>query len=417
MKRWSIVLFLIFAFGFSSLSYAADSGSELKDPQDTAKNDEKLADEPQEQKATGLFGSSALMNPNISLVLNVFGYASNLSKQELELSGIPGYTNIGLDYKKGFNLDSAELYLYAPVDPYFNLYTTIPVTESGAEVEEAYFVTTFLPYGLQIKGGKFKSSFGRINSQHSHVWDFADIPLVYEAFTGKEGIDEIGAQITYLPSLPFYLLLGAEVLQGENEVLFGANAKAGPHAYTFFAKVSLDLTDNSTVVFGPSAMTGNTDTTSIADNTEFRGTSTLGGFEFTYKWKPSRKKSLTVQSEYLIRGQSGQLENTDTLTSEPLKRIQDGLYIQSVYQMGRWRLGGRYDALELLKSDYILLGTNQNFGKKPWRASAMIDFSPTEFSRIRLQYNYGRSAPGGKTNQEFFLQVILGIGAHAAHPF
>jgi uncharacterized coiled-coil protein SlyX len=369
------------------------------------------------QKATGLFGASNLANPNISLILDTFGYTSNLTESELEDRGVPGYTTEGIENRKGFNLDSAELFLFSPVDPYFNLYATIPVTEDGAEVEEAYFLTTSLPYGFQLKGGKFKSGFGRINSQHPHAWDFADIPLPYRAFMGGEGLIEKGAQLTYLPPLSFYTLLGIEVLQGDNDVLFGSDVKSGPHAYTAYAKASFDLSDNSTVLFGPSVITGKTKTGSIADDTEFSGDSTLYGLEFTYKWKPSRQKSLTVQSEYLYRSQHGDLEDTVAATTESLKRAQDGLYVQSVYQIERWRVGARYDVLDLVKDDYILAGTNTGFGGTPWRATGMLEFNPTEFSRIRLQFNHDKSARDETANNEMLLQLIFGIGAHGAHPF
>ena len=443
--KGKIAFFLIFYFFiFAGNSFAGDIESRLnaleetiKQQGETIKEQQRVISElkeqlrvPQEglakveeqaavtsQKATGLFGSSALTNPNISVVLNTFAYNSNLSQEELEIRNIPGYTNAGIESRKGFNLESAELFLFAPVDPYFNLYATIPVTEDGAEVEEAYFLTTSLPYGFQLKGGKFKSGFGRINSQHPHAWDFVDIPLVYKAFSGPEGVTEKGVQLTYLPLLPFYTLLGAEILQGENDILFGPDAKPGPHAYTLFAKASFDLTDNSTILFGPSVMTGKTKTDSVADDTEFRGTSTLYGFEFTYKWKPSKTQGLTVQSEYQYRRQSGDLEDDVALTTESLKRAQDGLYIQAVYQLGRWRAGARYDVLGLFKDDYILSGTDQDFEKKPWRASGMLEFNPTEFSRIRLQYNHDKSVREGKANQELFLQFVFGIGAHGAHPF
>ena len=58
---------------------------------------------------TGLFGGSAMSNPNISLVLNTYGYSSNLTKDDLKNRGIPGYTTDGIDRRNGFNLDSAEL--------------------------------------------------------------------------------------------------------------------------------------------------------------------------------------------------------------------------------------------------------------------------------------------------------------------
>jgi hypothetical protein len=365
-----------------------------------------------------LQGQPSLMNPSISLILDTLYYSSDRSQAELESRSIPGFVGIPDEgFRKGFNLRSAELSFFAPVDPYFSLYATIPFEEEGVELEEAYFVTTSLPYALQLKGGKFKSGFGRINSQHPHAWDFVDIPLVYRGFLGGEGLIEKGAQITLLPDLPFYMLIGGEVLQGDNEVLFGPDAHPGPHAFAAFVKASLDLSDNSTILFGPSVVTGKTKTDSIAEDTEFSGTSTLYNLEFTYKWRPSNKQGFILQSEYFYRRQTGDLEDLALEAEDSLKRTQDGLYVQGVYQLDRWRLGGRYDALDLFKDKYRLSGSQQGFGRKPWRASGMLEYNPSEFSRIRLQYNHDRSDRSGRANNEVMLQVILGIGAHGAHTF
>lgn len=379
--------------------------------------EEKAVRENKSLQFTGLFGSSNLANPNISLILSTFGYTSNLSEAELARRVIPGYMNGGITNKKGFNFDSAELGFYAPVDPYFNLYATIPVSEDGVEVEEAYFLTTSLPYGFQLKGGKFKSGFGRINGQHAHVWDFQDLPLPYKAFIEGEGIIEKGLQLTYLPPLPFYTLLGLEALQGQNAMLFGPDARSGPHAFTAFAKASFDIGDNSTILVGQSVISGSTRTNTIADNAEFRGTSTLYDTELTYKWKPSTTQSFTLQSEYLYRDQKGDLADLSAATADTLKRSQDGLYVQGIYQLNRWRVGARYDLLDLFKKDYILAGTQTDFGSRPWRASGMLEFNPTEFSRLRLQYNHDMSARDGRANNELVLQLLFAIGAHGAHPF
>jgi hypothetical protein len=380
------------------------------------------ATEPEPQKpagTTGLFGGSALSNPNISAVFNGYAYSSNLTNDELKNRAVRWYTTDGIDRKNGFNLDSVELAIYAPVDPYFNLYATIPVTEDGTTVEEAYFVTTSLPQGHQIKGGKFKSGFGRLNSQHSHVWDFVDNPLPYRAFIGfgDEGIDEKGVQYTYLPPLPFYTILGVEVLQGENTTLFGADATGGPHAYTAFAKVSLDVSDHATILFGPSVITGKTKTSTVQANSDFTGDSTLYGFEFTYKWKPSKFQGFKIQSEYLYRSQYGDLTDTTVGTVQRLERYQDGFYIQGVYLWNRWEFGARYDMLSVFKDDYNLGGVKQDIGRRPWRAAAMIDYAFSEFSLLRLQYNHDESDIYGKVNHEVFLQALFSIGAHPAHQF
>lgn len=405
--------------------------NELKEQIKTVRTEEipKIAEKaamPKEQAgATGLFGGSALTNPYISLVLNTYAYGSDVKESELKTRGIPGYTFLGNgEKKKGFNLESAELFLFAPVDPFFNAYATIPVKEDGAELEEAYFVTTCLPRGFQVKGGKFKSGFGRINGQHPHVWDFVDSPLIYRVFTGDEGLIEKGVQFTYLPGLPFYTILGIEILQGDNKYLFGADATPGPHAYTAFAKSSFDASDYSTFLFGLSMATGKTRTNTItSEDNQFRGNSTLYGAELTYKWKPSKKKSFILQSEYFQRRQGGDLYDTALATINRLTRQQDGMYIQGLYQWEQWRFGARYDVLDLFKSDFVLAGSRMDFGRRPWRATGSLEFNPSEFSRIRLQYNYDKSArnifnpASPSTNNEVFLQFIFGIGAHAAHPF
>ncbi len=139
------------------------------------------------------------------------------------------------------------------MDPYFNLYATIPVSEEGVELEEAYVVATSLPAGFQAKGGRFKSNFSRLDAQHPHVWDFADIALPYRAFLGDEGLGgDNGVQLTCLPSLPFYLLLGGEALQGNNgSNLFGEDAQDAPHAFSLFAKGSFDTGEHSSSISGP----------------------------------------------------------------------------------------------------------------------------------------------------------------------
>ena len=373
-------------------------------------------------KVTGIFGGSAMTNPYLSLIVNTFFYGSNMTQTELDSRTIPGYTNVPVGVHKGFNLESAELMIFAPVDPYFNLYANLPVTEDGMELEEAYFVTSSLPAGLQVKGGKFKSGFGRINAQHPHAWDFVDIPLNYRAFMGNEGMGgEKGIQGTWLPDLPFYLQLGIEALQGENDQLFGVDAKDGPHAFTVFAKASMEIGDSGTILFGPSFAWGKANIPTVADNTTFTGDTDLFGFEVVYKWKPSRDRGFILQSEYLYRKQDGDLRTGDAAdpasTVDTLMRAQDGIYVQGLYQIGRWRIGARYDVLDLFKKDYILSGSQQDLGKQPWRTTGALEFNPSEFTRVRLQYTRDESSRDGTTNNELYLQMLLGIGAHAAHSF
>lgn len=439
MKQLLCLLSMVVVCFFSATAFAQDAAERLDALENALKSQTRTIEEQQKtieslkeeidkqkskgesslsSKASGFFGGSFLTNPNISLVVDTFAYGSNLSNEELEARGIPGFTTSGPESRKGFNLRSAELFLFAPVDPYLNLYGAFPITEEGIELEEAYAVTTSLPAGFQAKGGKFKSNFSRLDAQHPHAWDFADIALPYRAFLGDEGLGgEKGVQLTWLPALPVYLQLGAEVLQGENDLLFGSDARSGPHAFSFFVKSSFDTSEDSTLYFGPSVLFGRTKTGSIAADAEFRGDSALYGMEAVWKWKPARKRGLTLQGEYLFLAQKGDLEDPVAATVEPLRRRQDGLYVQGVYQCDRWRLGARYDMLELFADTFERADVQQDLRKTPWRATGEIEFNPSEFTRIRLQYTHDRSGRDGRDNDEWWLQFIFGIGAHAAHAF
>lgn len=379
-------------------------------------------------KVTGLFGGALMTNPYMSVVLDAKGYASNLKNSALNKRGVPGFTSETVGLKNGFNTDGAEFFVFAPVDPYFNVYVNVPVNGDGATFEEGYFVTTSLPEGLQVKGGRFKSNTSRLNAQHPHAWDFIDIPLPYRAFLGGEGIGgENGVQLTWLPSLPVYTLLGVEALHGDNPLLFGNDDNWGPHAFTGFAKVSIDTSDNSTLFAGPWAMFGSTNSTRIlpphgtfGNNYQMRGNSSLYGMEAVWKWK-SGKKGLTLQGEYLYLAQNGELTETDPfslkqISANHLHRNQDGAYLQALYRYDRWRVGSRYDLLNLFTDTFKLDGIQQKTGQ-PWRASGILEFDPTEFSTIRTQFTADHSIPNQRINYEGILQVLFTIGAHPAHTF
>jgi hypothetical protein len=139
--------------------------------------------------------------------------------------------------------------------------------------------------------------------------------------------------------------------------------------------------------------------------------------EAVWKWKPSKQQGLILQSEYLYLTQHGNLTDLTTATVDSLRRHQDGLYLQGIYQWYRWRFGARYDMLELFADTFKRAGVQQDLGETPWRATASIEFNPSEFTRIRLQYNHDRSGRDGRSNDEGILQFIFGIGAHAAHTF
>ncbi len=97
---------------------------------------------------------------------------------------------------------------------------------------------------------------------------------------------------------------------------------------------------------------------------------------------------------------------------------QSGFYVQGIYQfIPKWRVGARYDWLDPGTVDYGANGAY--FGGNhfnPQRAAVMIDWTPSEFSRLRLQFQQAKLRPDF-TDNEFFVQYILTLGAHSAHKF
>ena len=233
---------------------------------------------------------------------------------------------------------------------------------------------------------------------------------------------EKGVQVTWLPDLPVYLQLGIEALQGENDHLFGADAKDGPHAFTVFAKTSMEIGESGTILFGPSYAWGKANIPTVADNTTFTGDTDLFGFEMVYKWKPSKGygaypperiplPEANRRSPHGRPGGSGldaRIPETGTGRNLRPGTLPDRPVAHRRAIRRRWTSSRRISSSP---------GTQQDLGKQPWRATGALEFNPSEFTRVRLQYARDESSRDGKANNEVYLQMLLGIGAHAAHSF
>jgi hypothetical protein len=385
-------------------------------------------------RATSAF-SQAKFVPDISAILDFSAAGRNLKNAEYSSLHIPGLTGPSgddeesLNASRGFNFNYGELMIHSDVDPYFELTAIFHLAEEGFETEEAYINTTRLPAGLGLRLGKFKSGFGRLNAQHSHSWDFTDQAIIYRAFFGPEGLDEKGLQLTWTAPLPFYLSMGAEILQGENEASFGAAALSvgsysdegaqNPQLGCGFIKTSFDI-GKLTLLAGLSGAFGGT-RISESDNEALRADTAVLGADLTLRYSIDSYRHISWQSEYLYRNMEGNsytYDGTDT-TKESLRKKQSGFYSQVVWRMSEsWRLGVRYEMINLNK---VKAGdVDQDEPDNLYKAGVMTDFSPSEFSRFRLQYNYDRSGYIGddqKTNHEVILQCNMCIGAHGAHSF
>ncbi|MFH0977396.1 MAG: hypothetical protein V1874_16580 [Spirochaetota bacterium] len=383
--------------------------------------------------------------PDISLILDFGATYRNMKNEKYESLEIPEFTHShgeeeegehsheGMNAKRGFNFNYGELVMSAAVDPYFDLFAAFHLSEEGFEVEEGFINTRSLPGGVQMKAGKFLSSFGRANSQHAHFWAFNDRPIAYKAFFGDEGLLEKGAQIGWTLPTSFYLFIGGEILQGENEASFGyegysndsAEVKTSkrPNVYTGFAKTSFDAGSLS-VLFGASGAFGkariNHELEDDSGHAVYGDAMVLGG-DIVMKYFFDSYRYLSLEGEYLYRSIEGDLYEAETggTTVSDIEKKQSGYYAQLIARpFTVWRMGIRYESL--INNSVKAGGVKSGAEKVLPKYSAMLEYNPTEFSRLRLQYNYDRSLfleEKRKPVHEVALTFNMSIGAHGAHSF
>jgi len=350
---------------------------------------------PNIQDNSSSFDQSAFL-PGIAIIGNMSGVSRNISNERYRTYTVPGFIDqpqeeLPFNEKRGFNLNYAELELFSTVGPYLDVFSAFHIAKDGIEIGELYGTSRTMPYGLRLKGGKFKSEFGRINSKHQHAWEFSSIPLVFESFFGQEGLNDEGVQLQWVAPTDIYLMAGIEAMQGSNEYSFGDTD--GVNQMVAYLKTAVDLTDMTTLLGG---------VTYIEGKNSF-GNTKIYGADLTFRSSLDSYSSLKWQTELLYREkplESGNIAD------------QAGLYSELVYNYNQnWSGGIRYDTLF------------KNIPEAPEtldRYTAMLMYKPFEFTKLRLQYTYDKSkyfAGEQKNMQEILLDLTFEAGAHGAHAF
>lgn len=342
--------------------------------------------------ATGL---SRAFNPAISV--NGLFLGSYTSRESSTDEGIDEEADVeesesGEGTTTGIKIQEVEAQFTAFVDPYLKADVILALPEGeGIEVEEGYVSTLNIP-STTLRIGKTLTPFGKHNLLHTHQFPFIDAPLINERILGEEGLAEVGVDVSYLLKLPWFSELRLDLLDGGNEILFNS-PKGSDLAYLAHFKNLWDLSDATTLELGESY---------IAGKNAFEDTSQAVGVDLTVKWRPPRRtlyRALIWQTEYIYA------------TANPADQTFDelgGLYTLVQYQFARrWWIQGRYDHLGLPEAD--------DEGKT-YRVSGLLTLVPTEFSALRLQYNYLKEEDEDGIH-EVLAQLNFTIGSHPAHQY
>ena len=369
-------------------------------------------------------------------------------------------------HQRGFTLQQIELSMLGAVDPYVNaefhlIYFIDQEGESRFEVEEAFLQTTSLPfgleeYGLQLEAGTFFTEFGRANSRHAHFWDWQDQPFVLSRFFGEDGIRAPGARIGWLlPLLPWFseLHLGVQNSAGETMTSFRANDEVFEErplggrpfferevtglddlVYLIRSVHGFDLGDEWSTQLGGSVLLG-------PNATGEDGRTQVFGGDVVAKWRPLDAERgwpfVKLEGELLWRryeaddfvGCFDEAEGCTEVTLNDRTLNDYGGYAQALWGFRRgWAAGLRYEygsgrgsnvAFDEGTMSVVRVSRSMDPFRAPrHRVSPLIAFHPSEYARLRLQYNYDRQRfLSAHDHHSIWAGVEISIGAHPAHAY
>lgn len=427
------------------LADAESKGAKTAPAADKAAADTKAASAAVAPVASSAAAARASgFNPEVSLILQ--GQYKNM--KNVPERGITGFFPAaghsheegGIEgiSKRGFSVDHTELVLAANIDPYWRGQAILAMLGGEVEVEEAWFQSLGIGAGIGLRGGRFRSGVGYLNEQHPHMWDFADAPLMYRAMFGDHAsFIQDGVQLKWVAPTPFFLEFGAEAGRGHTFPGTDLN-KNGNGAAAMFAHLGSDVGISNSWRAGVSYLTTKakereahfTDVGGLEAQGVFNGNSSTAIADFVWKWSPNgnpKYQNFKFQTEYFQRLEKGDMTCKDedgvgnACAAEPTDRYrtrQSGWYAQGVYQFTpNWRAGLRYEQLDSGTRDFGANAANLVVDSyKPKKATAMVDYSWSEFSRVRLQFAQDKSM-FGITDNQVTVQYIMSLGAHGAHKF
>jgi hypothetical protein len=347
------------------------------------------------------------LNPDIALIGDFA--AAVFTADEPMMSGAHDPT------ANGFNLQQLELTMSEAVDPYFRFDANIVFSLFGVEIEEAFATTTGLPGGLQVRVGQFLTRFGRINPTHPHSWAFVDQPFAVGRIFGGEGNRGLGVEGSILLPLPWYV----EAVVSQTTADGAATARSfyggdnlgvdriGDLQTTAALKQFHALSDDWSLLWGLSFASG--PNASGRDNR----TEVYGGDIFV-KYRPVGQGShqeVSLHSEWMHRRRQ--------IPDDVLADLSGFTQLSWRFAQ-RWDVAGRYElgtAATDLSGALTVDPLDPEWSRERQRIALASTFSPTEFSRLRLQGE--ADLPGWQLQREYaaFLAAEFSIGAHGAHNF
>jgi hypothetical protein len=357
--------------------------------------------------AISVAASQTSVNPDISVIPR-FRIDTNdgerLSEGKREFS------------KPDFTFEELELVLQAYLNPFAkaDVALTLPgpdLENSKLGIEEVYAtILRGLPLDLNLRFGKYRVDFGKLNVAHPHAWPFVTQPMVQERFLGEGGLNDLGMSVsTLLPTGEIYTKLSVDLLRGSaiGNAAGMSDTTGAPPFYSFAGRLSsfFTLDDERDLEVGLSGYTG-------IHDPYHRERFWYGNLDFKYKYRPSAYTSLVVQGEMLFNVRQVWQEGNGDVEHAGAQTVNTaGMYVFADYQfLKTFSAGARFDWSQ---SPY-------SKDDKARAYAVFFGYYPVEETlgvRLHYQYTITETATGSQGVNALALQVLFSMGPHKAHPF
>ncbi len=315
------------------------------------------------------------------------------------------------------NLKEIQLGLRSAIDPFARFEATFSAEQVfGGEldvgIEEAFVTSRVLPGHLELKAGKFRTSFGEFNDSGPEEIPEVTSPNVIVNIFGREGggwvdtgllLDRIfGVTDTQT------ITLSAAVFNGDNEPAFhGGAAGVGrrPAWYGRFQHFT-ELGPLAGFEWGFAYAEGRT--------LDEAGRADLASRIFNSHWKLRYKepvlalyRGLNVLGEFFYTWRDiRDLDSAGETRTRTLGRF--GLYTLAEAQIARnWSVGGRFDYSEI---------PDRIEASREAAGSLILSFRPSRFLTLRAQYTH-TDRTFALDSDEIFLQALFKLGFERPGPF
>lgn len=355
-------------------------------------------------KAAPVGAYGGLMNPDVSVVLNMQGLVTDNEADPADEKIMLKHSELAL---QGYLWPGIRADVIGAVGQHPEEGGHI---HTHVEIGEAYASFLDLPANFQLQLGRKLLDFGKLNPIHSAHWPIADTPLPLRRLFGEHSWYDDGFQVSTLVPNPwdiYFKLAGGiwngRYLGGEDEEAEEAVESMGfrgpvewdGRVYTGRASLDFSLSEDTNLMAGYSFASDES------------GETALHGADLTLicRW-PMTYKKLRWQNEFFVGDFELENESHGESGEEPLQ--------ENRYDADAW---GMYSLLQFTLNKYWETGAHwdwwdADYQDSEWSASAFLTYYFTHSMYLRPTYRYIELADG-EEEHAFLLQFVWGLGPHA----